>query len=405
MNSSGLAVAIWTELVGPGMSEIQSSYASFGGSWSGNVLISFAMQNPISGEISINSTGDAVAVFQNLEIGNNGIQANTFSGGTWGAPVILATGDDNTGNAPDVGIDTSGSAVAIWAVSNAAPIIHEIVQSSTYTGGMWGASTNLSMALDRVNSAKIAVNESGNAIGVWEAGGVGIYATEYNGMTWTAPTLIIAGMGYVNPQVSMNSSGMAIATWVSLTEVQTSIFDGVSWGMVDTIVTGVNPDDPQIAVNVAGNAVLVYEISDGMNTRIQAATYDGMSWSMPVYISEAGQNATSPQVAFNDNGDAIAVWSRSNGSNTIIQASSFQFGGVWETPVDLSPTGTDAGQPDVAFNDAGQAVAIWSIIAGIQASFYGPVSPPPPPSFTESRRAFHRPSNNRNHGQGFTSPR
>src|SRR5438874_586268 len=93
----------------------------------------------------------------------------------------------------------------------------------------------------------------------------------------------------------------------------------------------------------------------------------------PVDLSAAGQNAGEPQVAFDGSGNALAVWRRSNGTNFIVQSAFRPAGGAFGAPVDLSAAGQNAFQPQVAFDGAGNALAVWERSNGtnniVQSSF------------------------------------
>jgi len=82
-------------------------------------------------------------------------------------------------------------------------------------------------------------------------------------------------------------------------------------------------------------------------------------WSAPADLSAAGHDAHAPQVAVDPQGDAVAVWHRSDGANDIVQSSLRPAGAVWQAPVDLSATGANAVDPQVALDAQGDAVAIW----------------------------------------------
>src|SRR5436190_1712993 len=79
----------------------------------------------------------------------------------------------------------------------------------------------------------------------------------------------------------------------------------------------------------------------------------------PVDLSAAGRNALAPQVAFDGAGSALAVWERSNGSNSIVQGAFRPAGGAFGAPVDLSAAGQNAFAPQLAFDAAGNALAVW----------------------------------------------
>jgi len=85
------------------------------------------------------------------------------------------------------------------------------------------------------------------------------------------------------------------------------------------------------------------------------------SWLPANDLSVAGRNAEAPTVAMDPQGDAIAAWYRSNGKHLIVQSSLRPAGSsAWEEPVNLSAEGVNSFLPQIAFDAAGDATAIWA---------------------------------------------
>src|SRR5262249_754521 len=102
---------------------------------------------------------------------------------------------------------------------------------------------------------------------------------------------------------------------------------------------------------------------------IQAATAtisgNTATWSNVIDLSATGQNASNPQVALSADGTkATAVWSRSNGSNTIIETASATIAAnlaTWNSVIDLSTLGQNGSTPQIALSsDSSLATAVWS---------------------------------------------
>ena len=121
---------------------------------------------------------------------------------------------------------------------------------------------------------------------------------------------------------------------------------------------------PQVALDAAGRAVAVWRRDDGAGYLIENAQRPAGSWLPPVPLSASGANAEAPQVAVDAAGNAVAVWSRSSEkgglSSTVIQAAVQSAGGAWQSPLDVSPAEELAEAPQVGFDAAGNAVAVWT---------------------------------------------
>ncbi len=88
------------------------------------------------------------------------------------------------------------------------------------------------------------------------------------------------------------------------------------------------------------------------------------AWLAPVDLSAAGQDAGNPQVAVDPQGNAVAVWDRYSGTHYIVQGATRPAGGAWQTPVDLSAAGNDATGAQVAVDPQGNAIAVWYAFNG-----------------------------------------
>ncbi len=128
----------------------------------------------------------------------------------------------------------------------------------------------------------------------------------------------------------------------------------------DLSAPGQDAREPQLALDQSGNALAVWLRPNGSNTVVQSAWRPaGGSWGATQDVSAPGGHAFTPQVAFDGAGNALAVWTRSNGANEIAQAAWRTAGGIWQPAQDLSAAGQDASYPQVAVNGAGTAVVVW----------------------------------------------
>jgi hypothetical protein len=134
---------------------------------------------------------------------------------------------------------------------------------------------------------------------------------------------------------------------------------------------------PQVGVDDSGNVHAVWTRSDGTVFRIQYSTRTANGdWSTPVNISDPGQAASEPQLDVDPSGNLLVVWTRSDGTNLRVQATFKTFGGSFTTPVTVSDPGFDASRPQVDFDNAGKAIAVWQRYDGanlrVQASIRNP---------------------------------
>jgi len=116
---------------------------------------------------------------------------------------------------------------------------------------------------------------------------------------------------------------------------------GVPSAPVDLSAGGQTAYSPQVSVDSTGLAIAVWYRSDGSNYIIQSSTsQSGGTWSTPVDLSASGQSAFGPQVSVDSTGLATAVWYRYDGSNYIIQSSTI------DNPIPSAPA--SAPTPELA---------------------------------------------------------
>lgn len=293
--------------------------------------------------------------------------------GEWSTPVNLSAAGQGSGD-PQIAVDGSGNAVAIWRRSDGD---NNIAQSSWSDdgGASWSASVDLSEPGEGVSNPRIALGGSGVAHAVWNRYDGSNTRVQYTrsvdgGVTWSEPVnLSTAGVNGQNPEIAPDGSGNLVAVWrgsngdYDIIQSSRSTNSGVSWSTpVDLSLTEQDSRSPQVAFDGSGIAVAVWLRSDGNNQIVQASrsTNGGASWSTPANLSESGVDSERPQIAIDGSGNAIAVWGRDPYGDTIIQSSRLLVGGAsWSTPVNVSTAGNSATTPQFAIDGSGNAVAVW----------------------------------------------
>ena len=288
---------------------------------------------------------------------------------TWLAPENLSPESTNAEH-PQVALDAAGDAVAVWQ-----RWVDErlVIQTATRLAGTsWRADQNLSEAGVDAHGPQIAVNPAGDAVAVWyQAVGDSYYVIEAAvrpvGGTWGAPQDLSApGATADLPQVAIDRAGDAIAVWRRFSPapyVQAAVRPaGGTWSAPqDLTAPGGDAEGAEVAFDSAGNAIAVWVRFNGANFIVQAAARPaGGGWSLPQDLSATGGDSANPQIALDSAGNAVAVWERSEGANVKIQTAVRPAGGAWSAPQDLSAPGEDAREPEVAFDGWGNAMAIWS---------------------------------------------
>ena len=106
--------------------------------------------------------------------------------------------------------------------------------------------------------------------------------------------------------------------------------------------------------------------SDGTRNNIWANRFNGTSWGTAELIeADNAGSAGNPQIAFDSSGNAIAVWHQSDGTRVNIYANRFDgtswFNGTSWGMAELIETDNagSALDPQIAFDSSGNAIAVW----------------------------------------------
>jgi hypothetical protein len=170
-DGSGNVIAVWRQADGSGRYGIWSNrYAS--GAWGKAGLIEQDNAGDADApQIAINATGSAVAVWRQFDGARYNIWTNRFMQGAWTGAALIEADDAGDANEPGIFINTNGDAIAVWRQYDGA---HWNVWSNRYnaTAGSWNAA-----ALVEENDAgdaydpQAVIDNNGSVISVWRQRG------------------------------------------------------------------------------------------------------------------------------------------------------------------------------------------------------------------------------------------
>ncbi len=285
VDADGTATAVWVRNTGSGTS-IQSSTRPSGGTWSSPAdNLSVSGLNAFNPQVTVDVEGTAIAVWSRSNGTNTIIQSSTRpSGGSWSTPVDLSAPLGDAEN-PQVTVDATGTAIAVWSRSNGT---NTIIQSSTRPiGGPWSTPVDdLSAAGQNASAPQVTVDSDGTATAVWiRSNGTNDIvqsSTRPSGGPWSTPEDVSEPLGSATqPQVTVDPTGLATAVWTrydgSNFIVQSCMrpsdgswsdpADDLSLPLQDALA-------PQIAAGANGRVVAVWEQGNGSNTIIQSKSFD-----------------------------------------------------------------------------------------------------------------------------------
>lgn len=280
----------------------------------------------------------------------------------WSYPPITISSIDQDASDPQIGIDASGNAVALWVENG-------FIKSSNFSyGGTWSSATAISNS--GASSPRLAFDSTGNATAIWiEAGIISAAAKPFNG-GWSASTSLSTS-GATSPQIAIDTSGNIVAIWEISGSIQSSTkLIGGSWPNSPDVLAASGADSPQIAISASGNVVAVWHaVVSAVDTVYAISKTLNGSWGIAQAISNPTYNSVYPKIAVDVNGNAAAVWFRYTlasavYSDVILQASTMPFNESWTPPVDISTSGIlnpSLLKACIAFDGNGNAIAFWNI--------------------------------------------
>jgi hypothetical protein len=128
-------------------------------------------------------------------------------------------------------------------------------------------------------------------------------------------------------------------------------------------------ESPAVAIDPVGDATVAWEFKDaavsGAHSVIQASRHvpDGFfPWSfVPATLSDTAEDAYAPAVAGDGNGNATVLWGTNDVTAEQIAGVDFSAAsGTWSTtPYPVSGADANVGSPAIAFDQRGDATAVW----------------------------------------------
>jgi len=206
----------------------------------------------------------------------------------------------------------------------------------------------------------LAVGPNGHAVAIWlyynsAMTGFQVNARSYQPQSngWGPQRQVGANVGFAEVHVAVDGSGNAVAGWSEETSFGTATFQQATnrfvngaWGTAAPLGKGVAP---QFAFDGSGNAIGIWTRSSPTPARVMAGAMavNTSQWS----TTELPQGGD-PVLAANARGQAVAVWV--NGASVRDTA------GTWGSTIALDTA--PISRPAVAIDAKGNAIAIW--IAG-----------------------------------------
>jgi hypothetical protein len=247
-------------------------------------------------------------------------------------------------------------------VKSGAPVLHAL------PGVRWRR-----RRLERLSFA--AVGLAAIALGLAVGGCGGSASPEAPAKIWSAPQLIADDVGPTDIVMDPAGNGMLLGTHldrvpVDVLALRYSVKTG--WSPPELLESSdLYMSNASVRFDAAGNAVALWMAAGGNTRQIMASHYSpALGWGSaePLQTSNIA-NEGEPVLAVNSSGDAVALWIQAGSPSWNLQlwSSRYLHAGGWSAPSRVASVGVASGSPQVALDTHGNAIALWGV-HGIQAS-------------------------------------
>src|SRR5205823_9214192 len=121
-------------------------------------------------------------------------------------------------------------------------------------------------------------------------------------------------------------------------------------------------NDPQIVMDSRGNGVAIWTQWHGSSWGVWATRYGSViGWEDPTPIGTSSTQGGDPRIAIDSQGNAIAVWVQGAppGVTWSIWANRYVFGTGWSVASAIEAGSDAALTPEIAMDSEGNAIAVW----------------------------------------------
>ena len=245
----------------------------------------------------------------------------TTRDGQWGAPKAIQL-PSSSGFYPQIAVDAGGNAVAVWSDSTGFGQPSKPAANRYVAGSGWGTAVMIPAVSDGTLYPQVAMDAAGNAFAIWQA-----YDAAHS--VWLVETSRYAVDVGWDPAIG---NGFSVS--------------GTTW--------------PQVAADAHGNAIEVWGEHNGAIYNVWMRQYiAGSGWQTDAPLQTEPGDAQEQQIAFDKDGNAMAIWEQKTSATYDIWARRYIPGAGWNQPEPLETAAEQAGSPQVAWDAAGNAIAIW----------------------------------------------
>jgi RTX calcium-binding nonapeptide repeat (4 copies) len=275
---AGQMTAVWTVLR-ERRTVVESSSRMVAGSWAPVQTISPPVGNTSAAVVAVDDHGAAVASWRWSDGAFLVVQAAVRSkDGVWSAPEVLS-GPGRSASLPRVAMDASGDAVVTWLRNNGSWTAAQV--ASRTAAGDWEAIHNLSERGGNARQLDLAMNSRGDVVVTWIQSQLRAGANLWSSFRpagsrrWSRVPVNATWYG-LDARVALDEQGNATGVWAGSNTISASFKPvGEAW-QDDYLLSGYDFSTAQPAVTThrPENATAIWVRSGETDDYVQAVSYD-----------------------------------------------------------------------------------------------------------------------------------
>jgi len=273
-DANGNAILVWEE---PGIPyRLYARRYVPGMGWDAAQAIDDNTGSCVLPRLVTDSVGNAIAIWQRNDGTYTGIYANRFTAGsTWGTPVLISNSTTTTAFAPDIAVNKSGTAMAVWYENNNET--DNAYARRFVPGTGWDAIQSIESGTSNAYAVRVAIDDSGTAISLWRQPDL-YYSRYMPGIGWGTPQTIATGF-LGDPSIVMNGAGQAVAVWNQYPAADSLVYAktfnlSTGWGGTTNLASELgSADAPHAVMNSQGQATVIWSQTVAGGTAVFIKNY------------------------------------------------------------------------------------------------------------------------------------
>lgn len=252
---------------------------------------------------------------------------------------------------PCVAIKSFGNGLVLWYQKalhrSISGRLYNSIEFSSLVNGVWNEAKTLFHTINPLSHPQMAQNENGEAIALWiDLKNAWLYTAIWSQGKWQIPHLpeksILIGKDAPKPAIAINKQGNGVVIWVDSDHfIKAAHFKKGALEKIHTFSQDTSVTKLTAAINDKGEVLTLWGVKETLSAQeeISCSSYKNGSWSEPRALfnqtSKKGQ-LNNLQVAFNDQGNALAIWSKEEGFGKIATLFGAVFCEKWSHPVPIT---------------------------------------------------------------------